>query len=76
MKLGVCGRGPCGDVNELFIVMQEAYSGDPQSKFIGTIRTSPDAAIVLADYQIKDIERFCTSSVEFGILTVHHALSL
>lgn len=38
-----------------------------------SLRTSPDAAVVLAeDYQIKDIERFCTSSIElnFGILTV------
>ena len=71
MKLSMCEQGPSGEVADLFVVMQRAYSEDPQSKYICTICTSPDAAVVRAeDYQIKDIERFCTSSIEFGILMV------
>ena len=62
MKLSMCGQGPSGEVDELFVVMQRAYREDPESKFIHTIHTSPDAAVVLAeDYQIKDVERFCTA---------------
>ena len=40
---------PTGEVDDLFVVMQRAYSEDPQSKFIRSIRASPDPAIVLAD---------------------------
>ena len=77
MKLSMCEQRPCGKVADLFVVMQRAYSEDPQSKFILTICTSPDAALVLTeDYQIKDIERFCTSSIEFGILMVDPTFSL
>ena len=49
MKLSIGGQGPSGEVDELFVVMQRAYSEDPQSKFIRAIRTSPDAAVVLAE---------------------------
>ena len=73
-KLSIGGQGPSGEVDELFVVMQRAYSEDPQSKFIRAIRTSPDAAVVLAE--IKDIERFCTSSTDFGILAVDPTFSL
>ena len=69
--------GPTGEVDDLFVVMQRAYSEDPQSKFIRSIRASPDPAIVLAeDFQINDLERFCVSSAEFGILTVDPTFSL
>ena len=57
--------------------MQRCYSEDPHSRFIQSIRASPDPAIVLAkDFQISDMERFCTSSSEFGILTVDPTFSL
>ena len=69
--------GPSGEVDELFVVMQRAYSEDPGSKFIRSIRAAPDPAIVLAeDHQIADLVRFCTSSTEFGILTVDPTFSL
>ena len=69
--------GPSGEVDDLFVVMQRAYSEDPGSKFIRSIRAAPDPAIVLAeDHQIADLVRFCTSSIEFGILTVDPTFSL
>ena len=69
--------GPSGEVDDLFVVMQRAYSEDPGSKFIRSIRAAPDPAIVLAeDHQITDLVRFCTSSTEFGILTVDPTFSL
>jgi hypothetical protein len=46
-------------------------------KFIRDINTAPEPAIVLADdQQIVDLLRFCTSSFEFGILTVDPTFSL
>ena len=50
--------------------MQRAYSEDPMKKFIRDIKTAPEPAVVLADnQQIIDLIRFCTSSIEYGILT-------
>lgn len=75
LKGQVCG--PSGEVDELFVIMQRAYTEDPRSKFIRSIRAAPDPAIVIAeDCQITDLERFCTSSSEFGILTVDPTFSL
>ena len=57
--------------DELFVVMQRAYAQDPMNRFIRDIKTAPEPAIVIAnDQQLTDIVRFCTSSVEFGVLTV------
>ena len=40
-------------------------------KFIRDIKTAPEPAVVLADdQQIVDLIRFCTASVEFGVVTV------
>ena len=49
MKLKGFEHGPSGEVDELFVVMQRAYSEDPQSRCIRTIPTTPDAAVVLAE---------------------------
>ena len=63
--------------DELFVVMQRAFTQDPLKKFIRDIKTAPEPAIVLADdQQIQDLLRFCTSSFEFGILTVDPTFSL
>ena len=57
--------------------MQRAHTEDPSSKFVRAIRTAPDPAIVVADdCQLNDMTRFCTSSSEFGILTVDPTFSL
>jgi len=73
---GRCG-GPSADSDDLFVVMQQAHTEDPASKFVCGIRAAPDPAIVIAeDYQLNDMNRFCTSSSEFGILTVEHLESL
>ena len=72
---GRCG-GPSADSDD-FVVMQQAHTEDPASKFVRGIRAAPDPAIVIAeDYQLDDMNRFCTSSSEFGILTVDPTFSL
>ena len=57
--------------------MQQAQAEDPSSKFVCGIRAVPDPAIVVADdCQLNDMNRFCTSNPEFGILTVDPTFSL
>lgn len=64
-------------VDELFVVMQRAHSQDPSSQFVRGIRTTPDPAIVVfTNNQLNDMIRFCTSAVEFCILTVDPTFSL
>lgn len=49
---GRCG-GPSADLDDLFVVMQQAHTEDPASKFVCGIRAAPDPAIVIAeDYQM------------------------
>ena len=63
--------------DDLFIVMQRAHTQDPSNKFIRDVKTAPEPAIVLADdRQLQNIVRFCTSSFEFGVLTVDPTFSL
>lgn len=63
--------------DELFVVMQRAYAQDTMNKFIRDIKTAPEPAIVLADdQQLADLQRFCTSSLDFGVLTVDPTFSL
>ncbi len=41
------------------------------------MKTAPEPAIVLADdRQLQDLVRFCTSSFDFGVLTVDPTFSL
>ena len=57
--------------------MQQAQAEDPSSKFVRGIQAVPDPAIVVADdCQLNDMNRFCTSSSEFGIPTVDPTFSL
>ena len=47
------------------------------SKYVRDVKAVPDPAIVLAfDQQLHNIVRFCTSSFEFGVLTVAPTFSL
>ena len=64
--------------DDLFVVMQRAHTEDPSAQFIRGIRTTPDPAIVLVyDFQVNDMVRFCTSSTaEFCILTIDLTFSL
>lgn len=69
------GQNAAGD--DLFAVVQRAHTEDPTSKFVRSIRAAPDPAIVIAtDRQLYDMVRFCTSSSEFGILTVDPTFTL
>jgi len=56
--------------DDLFVVMQHAHAEDLASRFIRSIRATNPAIVIADDIQIADIVRFCTSNVEFGILTI------
>ena len=57
--------------DDLFIVMQKAYTEDPSRKLVRAVNAAPEPAIVLAtDRQLHDLARFCTSAFEFSPLTV------
>ena len=76
-RVKLCNDQHISGSDELLVVMQQAYSQDPASKFIRSMRTTPDPAIVVSEQcQIKDMERFCTCSTGFGILTVDPTFSL
>ena len=46
------------------------------AQFIRSIRATDPAIVLADDTQITDMVRFCTSSIEFGILTVDPTFSL
>ena len=62
--------------DDLFIIMQRAQAEDPSSQFIRSIRAIDPAIVLADDTQITDIVRFCTSNIEFEILTVDPTFSL
>jgi hypothetical protein len=63
--------------DDLFIVMQKAYSDDPLHKFIRAVNAAPEPAIVVStNSQLKDLARFCTSSFEFSILCIDPTFNL
>ena len=69
----ISGQGISRDAaaDELFVVMQQAYSDDPSHRFIRAVNAAPEPAIVLAtNSQLRDLVRFCTSPFEFSVLTV------
>ena len=56
--------------DDLFIVMQQAYTEDASKKFVRALNAPPKPAVVVAtEHQLQDLARFCTSSFEFSILT-------
>lgn len=59
------------DSDQLFTVMQQAYSDDPAHKFICAVNAAPESAVVVAtDKQLHDVVHFCTSLIDFSVLTV------
>ena len=57
--------------DELFIVMQKAYTEDPSHKFVRAVNAAPEPAVVCAtNKQLLDLSRFCTAAFEFCPLTV------
>ena len=76
-KLKGLGLGPMSDADDWFVIMQQAQAEDPSSKFVRGIQAVPDPAIVVADdCQLNDMNHFCTSRSEFGMLTVDPTFSL
>ena len=67
----------CVATDDLFEVMQKAYSDDPSHKFIRTVNAATEPAVVVStNCQLKDLSRFCTSSFEFSVLTVDPTFNL
>ena len=67
---------PVGDMSRdaaadnLFVVMQQAFTEDPSKKFVRAVNATPKPAVVVAtDSQLNDLVRFCTSPFEFSVLT-------
>ena len=57
--------------DDLFLIMQKAYTEDPSNRFVRAVNAAPEPAIILAsDQQLRDLCRFCTQAVEFSPLTV------
>ena len=57
--------------DELFLVIQKAYTEDPSRKFVRAVNAAPEPAVVCAtDQQLLDLTRFCTTAFEFCPLTV------
>ena len=69
--LPVVGMSRDAAADNLFVVMQQAFTGDPSKKFVRAVNAAPEPAVVVAtDSQLNDLARFCTSSFEFSVLTV------
>lgn len=63
--------------DDLFVVMQKAFTEDPYRKFIRAVNAAPEPAVVVAtNQQLQDLARFCTSPFEFSVLTVDPTFSL
>jgi len=63
--------------DELYSVMFKTKQEDPQSIFVRDVRVLPDPALVLAsDYQLDDLVRFGTNSVDYSVLTIDPTFSL
>ena len=64
-------------VDDLFTVMQQAYSDDPLHRFVRAVNAAPEPAIVVAtNSQLQNLVRFCTSSFEFSVMTIDPTFSL
>ena len=57
--------------DDLFVVMQQAYTEDASKKFVRAVYAAPEPAVVVAtELQLQDLAHFCTSLFELSILTV------
>ena len=62
--------------DQLFTVMEQTYSDDPAHKFIRAVNAAPEPAVVVAtDKQLHDVVRFCTSPIDFSVLTIDPTFS-
>ena len=57
--------------DDLFLIMQKAFTEDPSRKFVRAVNAAPEPAVVVTtDRQLQDLARFCTAAFEFSPLTV------
>lgn len=63
--------------DDLFVVMQQAYSDDPLHRFVRAVNAVPEPVVVAAtNSQLKNLPHFCTGSFEFSVMTVDPTFSL
>ena len=69
---------PQANKDSLFEVMKECTQGQSRSDpFIRNVQAAPEATCVLAsDYQLNDIECFCTNPSQFAILGIDPTFNL
>ena len=66
----------CNPVDELYAIMLEAKQQDASMSFIRDMKVLPEPAIILSDYQLDDLVRFCCDDVDYCIVTVDPMFSL
>ena len=64
--------------DSLYAVMKKCLDGQSRSdQFYRSVQAAPEATCVLAsDYQLNDIERFCTNPAQFSILGIDPTFNL
>lgn len=66
--------GPNADADDLFVMIQQARTKDPSSKYIHAIRAAPNT-VIAAECQVNDMVHFSTGS-KFGIVTADPTFTL
>ena len=71
-------NNPQANRDSLFEVMKECMQGQSRfDPFIRNVQAAPEATCVLAsDYQLNDVERFCTNPSQFAILGIDPTFNL
>ena len=78
-RLSNCPPGISRDVaaDDLFMIMQKAFTEDPSKKFVRAVNAAPEPAVVVStDRQLQDLARFCTNTFEFSPLTIDPTFNL
>jgi len=65
------GTSHNASADDLFLIMQKAFTEDPSRKFVRAVNAAPEPSVVVTtDHQLQDLARFCTAAFEFSPLTV------
>ena len=78
-RLSNCPPGVSRDAaaDDLFMIMQKAFTEDPSKKFVRAVNAAPEPAVMVStDRQLQDLARFCTNTFEFSPLTTDPTFNL
>ena len=68
-RVSNCPPGVSRDAaaDDLFMIMQKAFTEDPSKKFVRAVNAAPEPAVVVStDRQLQDLARFCTNTFKFS----------